>query len=128
MLIMISAIVFASLIAIVILFQLALAAGAPWGSYAMGGKFPGKYPPAMRIAAIFQIMILVLIAFIVLSKSGLILPEWLPFTNSAIWVVVAFSFIGTILNLITRSVWERRIWAPVTVLLLVSSFIVAGGI
>ncbi|WP_454191289.1 hypothetical protein [Paenibacillus sp. Marseille-Q7038] len=122
---LISAIVFSSLIAIVILFQLALAAGIPWGSYAMGGKYPGKYPPIMRIAALFQVLILALLAVIVLSKSGITLPRSYPFANSAIWFVVVFSTVATILNMLTRSKWERRIWAPVSILLLITSITVA---
>lgn len=122
-----SAILFSILIGIVILFQLMLALGMPWGSYAMGGKFPGKYPPAMRVASLFQTIILVFIALIVLSNSELTFPSWYTFTNIAIWFVVAFSMIATILNLITRSVWERRIWAPISVLLLITSIIVAIG-
>ena len=31
----------------IVVFQLALAAGAPWGAYAMGGAFPGQFPPAL---------------------------------------------------------------------------------
>ncbi|WP_082084008.1 hypothetical protein [Paenibacillus beijingensis] len=127
MFVLISAIIFSTLIGIVILFQLALAAGMPWGSYAMGGKFPGKYPPAMRLASIIQVLILTLIASIVLSKSGLIFSDWYSFTKLAIWFVVSFSVIATILNLITRSVLERRIWAPVSLLLLITSIIVAIG-
>ncbi len=127
MFVSISAIIFSILIGIVILFQLALAAGMPLGSYAMGGKFPGKYPPAMRLACLIQVIILTLIALIVLSKSGLIFIDWYSFTESAIWFVVAFSMIATIMNLITRSVWERRIWAPVSLLLLITSIIVAIG-
>jgi hypothetical protein len=125
MFVMESAILFSILIGVVILFQLLLALGMPWGSYAMGGKFPGKYPPAMRVASIFQIILLVFIALIVLSNSGLSLPSWYTFTNTAIWFVVAFSMIATILNLITRSPWERRIWAPISVLLLITSINIA---
>ncbi|CAM4378611.1 hypothetical protein L1N85_25675 [Paenibacillus alkaliterrae] len=127
MFVTISATVFSALIAIVILFQIALAAGMPWGSYAMGGKFPGKFPPTMRIAALIQVIILSLIASIVLIKSGLIFPDWSSFTEAAIWFVVAFSVIATLLNVITRSVWERRIWAPVCLLMLITSIIVAIG-
>lgn len=39
-----SAIIFTVFTAIVILFQLGLAIGMPWGSASMGGKFPGKDP------------------------------------------------------------------------------------
>jgi hypothetical protein len=60
----------------VVAFQLALAAGAPWGSYAMGGAFPGRFPPVMRIAAIAQAALIVLQCLVVLSRAGLILPSW----------------------------------------------------
>ena len=36
----------------VIAFQIALAAGAPWGAFAMGGAFPGQFPPALRVGAL----------------------------------------------------------------------------
>jgi hypothetical protein len=127
MYIQISAIVFTVLIGIVILFQLALAAGAPWGGYAMGGKFPGRYPPAMRFACLVQVVILAALAMIVLSKSGSAWPGWQPFADSAVWFVVVFSAVATILNLITRSKRERRIWAPVSILLLLTSLLVAIG-
>jgi hypothetical protein len=127
MILFISSILFSILIAIVILFQAALAVGIPWGEYAMGGKYPGKLPVPMRVACLIQIVILAFLAVIVLSQSGSILPGWSGFANVAIWFVVAFSVLSTILNLITRSVWERRIWAPVAVLMLITSLIVAIG-
>lgn len=119
------AIVFSILIGMVILFQIALAAGVPWGSYAMGGKFPGKLPPAMRVVALFQVIVLAVLALIALSKSGNLLPSWYPFANTAIWFVVVFSVIATVMNLITRSKWERRIWAPVSLFMLISSINIA---
>ncbi|MGC5770792.1 hypothetical protein [Paenibacillus pabuli] len=125
MIVLISAIVFTVLILIVILFQVALAGGVPWGEAAMGGKFPGKYPRSMRFSCLFQIAILAFIALVVLSKSGLLLPGWSTFADTAIWFIVAYLVLGTILNLITRSVWERRIWAPVTLLMLITSIIIA---
>ncbi|MFD2612705.1 hypothetical protein [Paenibacillus gansuensis] len=127
MLTSISAILFTVLIGIVVLFQLALAAGVPWGSYAMGGKFPGKYPPSMRVTAIFQVLILMFLAFVVLIHSGILVSGWVSFAKSAIWFVVIFSLIASILNVITKSIWERKIWAPVSILMLITSVIVAIG-
>ncbi|WP_213524007.1 hypothetical protein [Paenibacillus sp. J31TS4] len=127
MYILIAASVFSTLIGIVILFQLALAAGMPWGSLAMGGKFPGKYPPVMRLASIFQVIILALLASVVLSKSGIIFTDWNSVADSAIWFVVTFSALATVLNFITRSKWEKRIWAPVSLLLLITSIAIAIG-
>ena len=40
-----AAIVYAATAAGVVAFQVALAAGMPWGEYAMGGAFPGQFPP-----------------------------------------------------------------------------------
>jgi hypothetical protein len=125
MLVSISAIVFAALIGIVVLFQLALAAGMPWGGIAMGGKFPGQYPPPLRVVALIQVAVLMLIASIVLSKSGLMLTEWHSFANIAIWFVVVFSLVASVMNLLTSSVWEKRIWAPVSILMLITSIVVA---
>lgn len=123
MVVLISSVVFCALICIVVLFQLALAAGLPWGEYAMGGRFPGKYPPALRLASLIQILILMLLAFIVMSKSDIV--PYQTWTGFGIWLVAGFSAISLFLNTITKSVWERRIWAPVSLLMLVTSLIVA---
>jgi hypothetical protein len=42
-----AALVFGFFIAVVAIFQLALAVGVPWGNVAMAGKFPGRFPPAI---------------------------------------------------------------------------------
>ena len=44
--------VFIGLNAVVIAFQLALVAGAPWGALTMGGTFPGQLPTRMRAVAL----------------------------------------------------------------------------
>lgn len=121
----ISAYIFSVLTAVVVIFQLALALGIPWGEMTMGGKFPGRLPPQMRVAALVQMVLLVLIALVVLTRSGLILGEYLEFSKWAIWLVVAFCVVGSILNTITPSKKERALWAPITVVLLICSFVVA---
>jgi hypothetical protein len=42
-----------------------------------------------------------------------------------IWVVVAISVASVVLNVITPSPGERRIWVPVTVVIFVCSLFVA---
>jgi hypothetical protein len=106
-------------------FQLALAFGAPWGSYAMAGKFPGRLPAPMRAAAVIQAAVLALLASIVLSRAGVAfasIAESLPWL---IWLPVAFSAVSLVLNAITPSAAERRLWVPVAIVLLVSSLTVA---
>lgn len=109
-------------------FQFALALGAPWGSYAMGGKFPGRLPPAMRIGAVIQAVILGLLAAVVLSRAGLALEQWAPASSWLVWVVVAFSAVSLVLNSITSSAGERRIWAPIAFIMLGSSLVLALGL
>ena len=126
MVLTVSAIVFSVLIGIVILFQACLAAGVPWGVASMGGKFPGKYPGKMRIVALINILILIFICIIVLSRAHLLFPELISFSKFGIWAVIIFFGIGTIMNTFSPSKIER-IWAPVAGIQFVTSMIIALG-
>ncbi len=117
--------IFVSFTLVVILFQLALAAGLPWGNVAMGGKFPGRLPPVMRFACLIQIGSLAFFSAIVCAKAGLGFSEWHSASAKAIWGVVVFSAVAVVANLITPSKWERILWAPVAVVMLVCSIYVA---
>ena len=119
--------VFAGLTALVVLFQLALAAGAPWGAYAMGGAFPGVMPTPMRAAAVVQAAVLVGVALVVLSRAGVVLAGWRRTARWLAWVVVALLGVSLILNLITPSAMERLIWAPAVAVLLLCSLRVASS-
>ncbi len=121
----IATILFLVLISAVIIFQLALIIGMPLGEYAMGGKFQGKLPFAMRVAAVIQILILFFFMIIVTTKSGWLFQQYYVYSKTAIWFVVAFSILATVLNLITPSKKERKIWAPVSIMLLICSVIIA---
>lgn len=121
----VAAILYAVISVGVIAFQIALAAGAPWGAYAMGGAYPGQFPPALRVAALIQAGLLTGLALVVLSRAGLILPGFQRVSRWLIWFVVGSSALSLFLNLITPSAGERAIWAPTVLLLLISSAIVA---
>jgi len=116
--------VFAGLTAIVVLFQLALAAGAPWGAYAMGGAFPGTFPTPMRIAAVVQAVFLCGVAAAILARAGVGPRGWWSGRQLA-WAVVVLTGVGVVLNLITPSGGERLVWAPVTILLFLCALRVA---
>ena len=123
----IAGIVYTAATAIVVAFQIALALGAPWGAYAMGGAYPGQFPPAMRVAALIQAGILLGFAGIVLARAGIALRAWERVSRWMVWVVVAFAALSLVLNLITPSAGERMLWAPVALVLLVCSLLVATG-
>jgi hypothetical protein len=121
----VAALLYAVLSAGVVAFQIALAAGAPWGAYAMGGAVPGEFPPALRIGALVQATLIVGMAAIVVSRAGLILAGWSRVSRWLVWVVVAVTALSLVLNLITPSTGEQALWAPILLLLLASSMVVA---
>jgi hypothetical protein len=121
----IAALLYTTISLAVVAFQIVLAAGAPWGEFAMGGAFPGQFPPALRIAALIQAAVLLGMAVVVLARAGFILLRWSRASRWLIWFVVAYAVLSLVLNLITPSAGERAIWAPTAILLLVSSGIVA---
>jgi hypothetical protein len=124
----VAALVFAIVAGGVIAFQLALALGAPWGRYAMGGVIPGRFPPPMRVAAAVQAVLIALLAVAVLSAAGLVLPDVAVAFPWLVWLAVVVSGVAVVLNAISRSAGERRIWVPVAAVLLVSSLLVALGV
>lgn len=105
----------------VIAFQIALAAGAPWGEFAMGGAFIGQLPLMLRFAALVQAALIAGMAAIVLARADICLPSWSWVSRRLVWIVVAFAALSLVLNLITPSAGERAIWAPTAFLLLISS-------
>jgi hypothetical protein len=60
-------------------------------------------------------------------RAGILHPGWFEFSKTAAWVVVGFSSLATLGNLATSSKWERIIWGPLAVGLLVCSVAVALG-
>jgi hypothetical protein len=119
-----AALVFAAATCAVVAFQVALALGAPWGELAMGGRFR-TFPPRLRVAAVVQAVVLLLLAAIVLSAAGVVVPSLTEGRRWLVWVPVAISAVSLLLNLLTPSARERRIWAPVGAVMLASSLIVA---
>jgi hypothetical protein len=120
-----AAVVFAVVVAGVIAFQIALALGAPWGTYAMGGTFPGRFPPRLRVAALVQAALLAVTIAIVLSRAGVAFAAWSDAARLLVWAVVAIGILALVLNAISRSAGERRIWVPVALVMLASSLVVA---
>ncbi|MDC2889821.1 hypothetical protein [Psychrosphaera algicola] len=67
----ISTYIFGIFIAVVVLFQFALIFGAPWEKWRWVENL-GRLPVKIRIAAVMQIILLLLMAEVVFSHSGLV--------------------------------------------------------
>lgn len=112
---------YASLTAVVVAFQVALALGAPWGAYAMGGSIPGRLPANARTASVVQALLLALTAVVVVSRAGLAFAGMSGASGWLIWVVVALLSLSLVGNLLSSSAGERMLWVPVIVMMLTAS-------
>ena len=125
--VIVAAYVFAFLACVVVCFQICLAVGAPWGHLAMGGRWPGKFPPLLRVLAVVQMGVILGMAWVMLVRAGILHPDWFEFSKNAIWAVVGVCSLSALGNVATPSKWERILWGPVAVLMLVCSAVVALG-
>ena len=118
----------AGLIGVVVLFQVALVLGAPWGRAAWGGQHPARLPGRLRLASLVAAILLVALAWILLAagrvaSSSPVPASWL---QPAAWLGTAYFGLGSVVNLISRSRVER-IWAPVSLCTAICYGIVAAS-
>ncbi len=105
-------------------FQMGLALGFPWGEWAMGGRFPGRWPLKLRLVAWAQALILLAIGVMAFASAplaiGLPLELQTVGRRSIPWIFI-FMIVAAILNTMTPSRKERRLWGPVTWLMALSA-------
>jgi hypothetical protein len=95
-------------------FQIALAAGAPWGAAAWGGANPGVLPRGLRVSSAGSSLVYVLLA--VAARSTL-MPAQLR--RRLLTVASGGMVVGTVMNLASKSNLERTLWTPVAAALAV---------
>jgi hypothetical protein len=111
----VAAIVAVVLLAVVEVFQIALAFGAPLGKASWGGKHDGVLPTRLRIASgVAAVIFYPLIILFVLAASGLIDSSLTEGTRRVgMWVLTALFVLGALSNFVSRSKIERT-WGPVS--------------
>ena len=114
------------ILALLAVFQIALAAGAPWGHFAWGGQHR-VLPRNLRIGSGISIVIYAVIAFVAWERVGAssVLPDVVA--QVAMWVVFAYFAIGIVMNAISRSKQERYTMTPIVLALAVLSLLIAIG-
>jgi hypothetical protein len=122
----IPAILAVGLLAIVTVFQLGLAFGAPWGRAAWGGRHPGVLPSGLRISSgIAALFVYPLIAIFILASADSVEADWLPGQGKVgMWVLAGFFTLGALANLASRSKVER-IWGPISLIVAVCCAVIA---
>ena len=115
----------ASLLGIIALFQIALAAGAPWGAASWGGRHPGRLPTGYRIgSAVAGLFFYPAVAVFILDSAGVLGDETSSRGAAGLWVLTGLFGFSTVINLISPSKVER-IWAPVALVLTVCCAVLA---
>jgi hypothetical protein len=106
-------------------FQAALALGAPLGEAAWGGA-SAHLSTGLRIASATTVAVWVLAALVVLGRTGYrvsMIP--LRICHYGTWVLFSYLTLGTLMNLASRSNWERFLQAPIALIVAVLCLLVA---
>mgnify|MGYP006203838115 CR=1 FL=1 len=108
------------------LFQLAIVLGAPIGEYAYGGQHKGKLPIGYRLGSVMSFFLMLAFAGHYVAQLDLV-PQLLGQAGNQItnWVLVGFSALSALVNNITRSQKETRLWGGITIAMLLASLLVA---
>ena len=122
----IPALVLVVIAAIVSMFQVALASGAPWGEWAFGGQTKGVLPLNLRISSAMSLLVYAA----QIAHYGAVANFWAPPLGNAAtpvidWVFVVFFSLGLVMNSISRSHKERNLWTPVVAVSLGCALVIA---
>ncbi|MEU0479161.1 hypothetical protein ABZ260_08270 [Streptosporangium sp. NPDC006013] len=104
------------LLAVLAALQIALAAGAPLGRFVWGGQHD-VLPRNLRIGSVVAVLIYAVFALFLLSKAGLVSIIGEPLLTIGMWVIVVYLALGSVLNLLSRSKFERLVMTPTALLL-----------
>lgn len=107
-------------------FQLLLAAGAPFGEAAWGGTNHGQLPRGLRVGSGIAIVTYGVAGAVILARAGFrvrFVPGLVAQVGS--WVLVVMLAIGSLANVASQSPWERYLLGPVTLVLAVLCLVVA---
>ena len=108
------------------IFQLAIVFGAPLGEYAYGGQIAGKLPVRYRVGSFISFGVMLALAGHYLAQTGIVQPLLDAGGNQIVnWVLVGFAALAALMNNITKSEKEKRLWGGTTIAMLLSAVIVA---
>ena len=99
-------------------FQLLLAAGAPFGEAAWGGTTEGQLSTGFRVGSAMSLVVYAVGAALILRRTGFPI-RWVSLAVARIgsWVLVALLTLGALANFLSQSPWERFLLGPVTLVL-----------
>jgi len=120
-----AALITGGLLTALILFQVALIAGAPLGRLAWGGQ-DRVLPVRKRLGSAISIGLYIIFGVLILQRAGLttVLP-WAGAVRVAVWVLAGYFALGIAMNAASRSRPERWTMAPLCAVLAALTLVVA---
>ncbi|HBO64765.1 TPA: hypothetical protein DD425_02275 [Candidatus Saccharibacteria bacterium] len=94
-----------------VVFQVLLALGAPFGKAAWGGQHTSVLPRKLRVASAISVVLLLCIISVVLSFTGIVTLYPNAVALGILWVSAVYFGVGVVMNAISRSRIER-VWSP----------------
>ncbi|WP_278236689.1 hypothetical protein [Isoptericola sp. AK164] len=121
---MVAAVGLVVVLALLALFQVLVACGAPLGAFVWGGRHR-VLPARLRVGSLVAVLVYAAVSVVALDRAGMIdvLPDGVA--RVAMWVVVGWFALSIVPNAISRSRPERLLMTPVTVVLAVLALLVA---
>lgn len=106
----------------VMMFQLALLFGAPWGRFTQGGLYEGSLPALARVTAFVSAALLMLFSLSVLALHNRGPLKRISRRKKKVLRVLtlAYAVLAVMANIATPSEAERIVWAPIAAALLVA--------
>ena len=112
-----------------IILQLFLALGKPYGKLAYGGRYEEVLPTNLRIMSGLAIAIFFVAAIFVLVKVEFITEFPFPdLANLGIWYFAFYLALNTLMNVTSKSKLEKQFITPISFTASVCLFIIAFGL
>jgi hypothetical protein len=109
----------------VLVFQIALVAGVPWGHASWGGTH-AHLTPAQRSGSGVSVIIWTTAILIVLGRTGFwARGRFEAFFYRGTWALAALSLASALPNFVSRSQWETLLFGPLALLFAILCTIIA---
>lgn len=99
------------------MFQLGLILGKPWGEWTMGGYNKGVLPIKLRFGAFVSVLILLFFILFIIDFTQTFNFQ-LGFPKFIKWLIIGFNLLSVVANSATQSQKEKRLWQPITIVML----------
>lgn len=110
---------------LMIVFQVLLAIGLPYGRVAYGGKYE-ILPTNLRVMSLIAVGIFSFGIINVLERVNILtLFNNELLTTIVVWIFAVYLTLNTLMNVASKSQWEKRIMTPISFVIAVCCYLLA---